>query len=111
MDILILCSGENRCGNMKNQELIFIVVVVIFIALIIKLMMPNKKEVIIRDRAIIEIDPIRPIIALTFDDGPNYEYTIPILDILYEYKSLATFFIIGKNIKDNEEYPLQLHKS
>ena len=87
---------------MKKQELIFIVVVVIFIAFIIKLMMANKKEVIIRDKTIMEIDPTRPIIALTFDDGPNYEYTIPILDILYEYNSVATFFIIGKNIEDNE---------
>lgn len=87
---------------MKKRELVFMLVVVILIVFILKLVIPNKKEVIIRDKTIIEIDPTRPIVALTYDDGPNYEYTIPILDILYEYKALASFFIIGKNIEGTE---------
>ena len=87
---------------MKKQELIFIVLVVVFMTLIIMLIMPNKKQVIIRDKTIVDIDPTKPIIALTFDDGPNYEYTIPILDTLYEHKAVATFFIVGKTVEDNK---------
>jgi len=41
-------------------------------------------------------------VALTFDDGPNPEYTPQILDILDDYKVKATFFLIGREI---EKYP------
>lgn len=37
----------------------------------------------------------RPIIYLTFDDGPS-ENTVKIMDILAKYKIKATFFIVGK---------------
>ena len=38
-------------------------------------------------------------VALTFDDGPNDEYTPRILDILKQYDVKATFFLIGKNVE------------
>lgn len=47
------------------------------------------------------IDPNKPMIALTFDDGPNKNTTIPILDILKEYDSTATFFILGNRVSSN----------
>ncbi len=40
-------------------------------------------------------------IALTFDDGPNPDYTPKILDILKEKHVPATFFVIGLNIENN----------
>ncbi|HLP05252.1 MAG TPA: glycosyltransferase, partial [Paludibacter sp.] len=40
-------------------------------------------------------------IAITFDDGPNEEFTPKILDILKEKKVPATFFVTGVNIDDN----------
>ncbi|NQV18017.1 MAG: polysaccharide deacetylase family protein [Armatimonadetes bacterium] len=42
------------------------------------------------------------IVALTFDDGPDPEYTIDILKILRNYNVQATFFITGKKA---QEYP------
>ncbi len=42
-----------------------------------------------------EIDPDRPMIALTFDDGPMAGITDEIVDILAENNARATFFIIG----------------
>lgn len=41
-------------------------------------------------------------IYLTFDDGPNPEVTLPLLDLLREHNVQATFFLIGKNA---EQYP------
>ncbi len=41
-------------------------------------------------------------IALSFDDGPNQEYTPQVLSTLAQYGALATFFVIGKNIQGNE---------
>ncbi len=42
------------------------------------------------------------IIAISFDDGPNAEYTPKVLSTLAEYNAQATFFVIGKNISGNE---------
>ena len=41
-------------------------------------------------------------ISLTFDDGPNPEFTREILSVLADYNAQATFFVIGKNIPGNE---------
>jgi peptidoglycan-N-acetylglucosamine deacetylase len=40
-------------------------------------------------------------LAITFDDGPNVEYTPKILDILKQKKVPATFFVTGTNIQNN----------
>lgn len=40
-------------------------------------------------------------IILTFDDGPNPQYTPQILDILEKEKVPATFFMIGENAEAN----------
>lgn len=42
------------------------------------------------------IDPKKPMIALTFDDGPG-KYTDTLLDKLNEYGAKATFFMVGTN--------------
>ena len=43
------------------------------------------------------IDPNKPMIVLTFDDGPS-AYTNRLLDILNENGARATFFIVGKSV-------------
>lgn len=45
----------------------------------------------------------RPVIALTFDDGPWPETTSQILDLLETYGAKATFFTIGNQIAGNED--------
>lgn len=47
-----------------------------------------------------EIDPTKPVIALTFDDGPNTTTTNQVLDLLEKYGVRASFFLIGDNIND-----------
>lgn len=42
-------------------------------------------------------------VALTFDDGPDDEYTKQLLDGLKERGVHATFFLMGQNISGNEE--------
>lgn len=39
----------------------------------------------------------QPIIALTFDDGPDPEYTPSVLALLRDHASEATFFVTGEN--------------
>ena len=40
-------------------------------------------------------------ITLTFDDGPNAKNTTKVLDVLKRHNIRATFFLIGKNVKEN----------
>lgn len=44
------------------------------------------------------IDPKKPMVALTFDDGPNPDVTNRILDKLSKYNSRATFFVVGERV-------------
>lgn len=50
-----------------------------------------------------KIDPNMPMIALTFDDGPYYKTTIPILNVLKEHDSVATFFVLGNRVPRNKD--------
>ena len=43
------------------------------------------------------IDPSKPMVAITFDDGPNPDTTTPMLDTLEENYAKATFFCLGQN--------------
>lgn len=47
------------------------------------------------------IDPDKPMIAITFDDGPSI-YTEQLLDKLKECNARATFFMVGQNVR---KYP------
>ncbi len=38
----------------------------------------------------------KPVVALTFDDGPSPDYTPTLLRILEEHGALATFFVVGE---------------
>lgn len=49
------------------------------------------------------IDPDKPMVALTFDDGPTKKYTLAILDTLKEYQASATFFVLGSRASDYPE--------
>jgi len=46
------------------------------------------------------IDPNKPMIALTYDDGPG-KYTGQILSVLDKYDAHATFFVVGRNVANN----------
>jgi peptidoglycan/xylan/chitin deacetylase (PgdA/CDA1 family) len=43
-------------------------------------------------------DPTRPLIALTFDDGPS-QSTPALLEVLAEHNVPATFFMCGRNVR------------
>ena len=46
------------------------------------------------------IDPSKPMVALTFDDGPS-AYTKDILNQLEKYNAHATFFVVGNRVASN----------
>ncbi len=50
-----------------------------------------------------KIDPAKPLVALTFDDGPNCTTTNEVLDVLAEHGVRASFFLIGNNVNATTE--------
>lgn len=61
----------------------------------------NKEETTVENLEEKVLDPTKPMIALTFDDGPNLVTTPEVLDLLEEYEITASFFLIGDNINMN----------
>lgn len=53
-----------------------------------------------------DINPDKPMVALTFDDGPG-KRTNELLEVLEEYSAHATFFVLGTNVK---RYPEEIKK-
>ena len=49
-----------------------------------------------------KVNPAKPMIAITFDDGPG-EYTMQLLQQLEAYDARATFFMVGTNISWHPE--------
>lgn len=48
------------------------------------------------------------VIALTFDDGPNGQATLQVLDILKQNGVRATFFVVGDNVRYYPEIARQI---
>ncbi len=58
----------------------------------------------------VKIDPTKPVIALTFDDGPSgSKSTQRILAVLEKYDISATFFCVGENVKSNQNTLKRMH--
>lgn len=55
-------------------------------------------------RILPQIDPQKPMVAITYDDGPHPTITEQVLDALEENNAVATFFMLGENIKGREEF-------
>jgi peptidoglycan/xylan/chitin deacetylase (PgdA/CDA1 family) len=60
-------------------------------------------QVVVRERK-----PANRLVALTFDDGPDSEYTPQILEVLRRYGVRATFFVTGVVARRNLEVLKQL---
>jgi peptidoglycan-N-acetylglucosamine deacetylase len=44
-------------------------------------------------------DGLKKQVALTFDDGPDPDYTLQILGLLEKYAARATFFVLGEHVQ------------
>ena len=53
--------------------------------------------------SIFALDPKKPAVALTYDDGPHPTVTHDILDVLEKYNARATFFVVGSRINSYKD--------
>ena len=51
-----------------------------------------------RSAMLYAVDPQKPMVALTYDDGPNASTTNQILDSLEAHGARATFFVVGERL-------------
>lgn len=58
----------------------------------------TQVETTVQEETTRAIDPNKPMIALTFDDGPG-QYTGKLLDALEKYNARASFFMCGYSLK------------
>lgn len=58
-----------------------------------------KKERIVIDK--VETD--KKVVALTFDDGPDPQFTPALLDVLKKHDAQATFFVMGKKAESHPQ--------
>ncbi len=56
-------------------------------------------------------DKTRKVVALTFDDGPKPEFCQHILDILDMYGASATFFVVGREARENPDLIMRMENS
>jgi len=59
---------------------------------------PQQPPIVVVDRPKREIDPNKPMVVLTFDDGPHANTEV-ILDVLKKYDVGATFFVVGSRLQ------------
>jgi peptidoglycan/xylan/chitin deacetylase (PgdA/CDA1 family) len=50
-------------------------------------------------------------VALTFDDGPNTASTAALLDVLAEHSVRATFFMVGRFVRDQPALARRVHEA
>lgn len=72
----------------------------------------SQTEIYDKDLNIESVDPNKPMIAFTFDDGPAFDYdssnsTERILDVLEKYNAHATFFMVGERVNSETTHLLQ----
>lgn len=71
----------------------------------------NKKNINLKNDILNEYNDIiikngnsnEKLVALTFDDGPDKDFTPQILDILKKNNIKATFFVVGENVEWNSK--------
>lgn len=86
--LLVISMYSYKQENLKNKEVM------------------NLSEDIVNDYEDIIIrkgNDDEKVIALTFDDGPDVDFTPQILDILKKHDVKATFFVVGEKVGWNPE--------
>ena len=69
----------------------------------------NTSRTFADSRTMRKIDPSKPMVALTFDDGPSI-YTPPILDVLEQYGGAVTFYVTGNRVERNRDIVIRAYE-
>lgn len=57
------------------------------------------------------VNPEQPVVAITFDDGPDTVYTPQVLEILARHNAHATFFLVAEHARQHPELVEQIRRA
>jgi peptidoglycan/xylan/chitin deacetylase (PgdA/CDA1 family) len=77
------------------------IVVVILLAIVSLHLYSKARTTQLFGEIISRVETDKPVVALTFDDGPSPRFTKDVLTILKDRDVKATFFLIGKETAEN----------
>ena len=63
----------------------------------------RQKRLAAQPDALFGVDTTEPVVALTFDDGPDSRYTSKVLEVLDAHRVHATFFAVGVNARQHPD--------
>ena len=63
---------------------------------------PEKVVPVVQGRDLSQFEG-KKLVAITFDDGPNLDTTIPLVDALEEFDAKVTFFVLGSRVKSHQD--------
>lgn len=96
---------------MKRKTSLFPALLLLAVGLVGALLFWNIQQRVHRTPIPVQSLQGKPVVALTFDDGPDARYTPSLLDVLYEQQVPATFFLVGQQIEGNERIVQELVSS
>jgi len=66
---------------------------------------------VLTPRIVYRVETGRPLVALSFDDGPHPIYTPQVLDVLERHQAKATFFLIGERALRHPDLVARIRRS
>lgn len=96
--------------NIPMLKKVFAFIVVVLTVFAISFQYSRKWENSFFVEPLSRLNTQEKIIALTFDDGPSRERTVPLLELLKKYNVKATFFMVGEKIKEHPEIAKQVYE-
>ena len=100
---IIEYGGRETLINSQKLRNIAPVVVLITVLIWFTIVNPSGLKTALGNKSLYRVDVTDKVVALTFDDGPDPRYTLPILDTLRQYQAPACFFVVGKNVEAHPE--------
>ncbi len=74
-------------------------------------MVPEAPAEASTEAAVYQTQKDRPMVALTFDDGPHPQHTDKILEALKKYGGSATFFVVGSSAEKHKDIIKKIYES
>ncbi len=105
--IYIYFEGQELSNNYK--DILEINIPLSYFSILSNLVVEKKQVLQYIEPNINYIDISKPMVALTFDDGPSI-YTKEILETLKKYNSNASFFVLGNKIDNYSDTIIKMYQ-
>lgn len=107
-NVLILFERDTLCDN--YDEVLEVNIPISHFEKLKNIKINEENLIASTNQTVNYIDTSKPVVALTFDDGPSI-YTEEILNTLKKYNSNATFFVLGNKIDNYSNIIIKMYEN